>query len=154
MSNIEYYSTGMRWGARVGSRPFYDRLDRGRERSQPADRFGPISGMIETAENVARAAGIGRDEADAYTAGSHARATAAWQAGRFDDEVVPVAVPVRRDDPVLFTTDEGVRPDCTPDTLARLRPIRPGGTVTADNSRTTPPRPASWWPMTGSTRSG
>jgi acetyl-CoA C-acetyltransferase len=54
MSNIEYYSTDMRWGARSGSVTFYDRLDRGRERSQPVERFGVISGMIETAENLAQ----------------------------------------------------------------------------------------------------
>lgn len=143
MSNIEYYSTGMRWGARVGSRPFYDRLDRGRERSQPADRFGPISGMIETAENVARAAGISRDEADAYAAGSHARATAAWQAGRFDDEVVPVAVPVRRDDPVLFTTDEGyartARPTPSPG-CGRSGPAAPSRPTTPERRRRGLPR--------------
>ena len=46
MSNIEYYSTDMRWGARSGNVRFYDRLDRGRERSQPVERFGRISGMI------------------------------------------------------------------------------------------------------------
>ena len=49
MSNIEYYTTDMRWGKRAGTAPFYDRLDRGRERSQPEHRFGYISGMIETA---------------------------------------------------------------------------------------------------------
>ncbi|MDV7269235.1 beta-ketoacyl synthase N-terminal-like domain-containing protein, partial [Rhodococcus oxybenzonivorans] len=53
MSNIEHYTTGARWGTRAGSLNLYDRLDRGRERSQPEWRFGKISGMIETAENVA-----------------------------------------------------------------------------------------------------
>ena len=54
MSNIEYYTTDMRWGARAGSVTLHDRLERGRERSQPEERFGHISGMIETAENLAR----------------------------------------------------------------------------------------------------
>jgi acetyl-CoA C-acetyltransferase len=54
MSNIEYYTTDMRWGSRAGNTRLYDRLDRGRERSQPEWRFGKISGMIETAENLAR----------------------------------------------------------------------------------------------------
>jgi acetyl-CoA C-acetyltransferase len=54
MSNIEYYTTAMRSGARAGNVQMYDRLERGRERSQPVERFGVISGMIETAENVAR----------------------------------------------------------------------------------------------------
>lgn len=54
MSNVEYYTTDMRWGKRAGSVKFHDRLDRGRERSQPESRFGRISGMIETAETLAR----------------------------------------------------------------------------------------------------
>src|SRR5882672_5023532 len=58
MSNIEYYTTDMRWGTRSGSRLMHDRLERGRERSQPESRFGPISGMIETAENLASEYGI------------------------------------------------------------------------------------------------
>ena len=54
MSNVEYYTTDMRWGARAGTVKLFDRLERGRERSQPLERFGFISGMIETAENLAR----------------------------------------------------------------------------------------------------
>jgi acetyl-CoA C-acetyltransferase len=134
MSNIEYYTTTQRWGARAGNQVLYDRLDRGRERSQPEWRFGPISGMIETAENLAREFGITRPEADEYAARSHQRAAAAWQAGRFDDEVVPVEVPQRRGDPVLVSRDEGVRPDATPETLGKLRTLMPGGTVTAGNA--------------------
>src|ERR1700744_3170140 len=53
MSNIEHYTTSVRWGARSGNQMLYDRLDRGREMSQPAWRFGAISGMIETAEYLA-----------------------------------------------------------------------------------------------------
>ena len=52
MSNIEYYSTNMRWGNRAGNVTFFDRLARGRERSQPVERFGVISGMPETADNL------------------------------------------------------------------------------------------------------
>ena len=114
MSRIEYYSTATRWGARAGTVPLYDRLDRGRERSQPEDRFGPISGMIETAENLATDFGINRERADAYAARSHQRAAAAWKDGRFTGEVIPVEVPQRRGDPVLVESDQGVRPDSTP----------------------------------------
>ncbi|MGO8961788.1 MAG: acetyl-CoA C-acetyltransferase [Streptosporangiaceae bacterium] len=134
MSRVEHYTTSMRWGARSGNQFLYDRLDRGRERSQPEWRFGRISGMIETAENLAEQYGITRDEADAYAARSHQRAAAAWQAGRFDDEVVPVQVPQRRGDPVTMSRDEGVRPDSTAESLAKLRTIMPGGTVTAGNA--------------------
>src|SRR5690606_19750789 len=129
-----HYSTQVRWGSRSGGVQLYDRLDRGRERSQPEWRFGPISGMIETAENLAREYGITREQADEYAVRSHRRAAAAWESGAFDEEVVPGQVPVRRGDPVTFAREEGVRPDSTPGTLARLRPIVPGGTVTAGNS--------------------
>ena len=64
MSRVEYYSLNMRGGARAGSVTLYDRLERGRERSQPVERFGKISGMIETAENLARAYGVSREASD------------------------------------------------------------------------------------------
>jgi acetyl-CoA C-acetyltransferase len=134
MSRVEHYTTAMRWGARSGSQFLYDRLDRGRERSQPEWRFGKISGMIETAENLAEQFGITREEADVYAARSQQRAAAAWEAGRFDDEVVPVQVPQRRGDPVTVTRDEGIRTDTTPESLGKLRTIMPGGTVTAGNA--------------------
>ena len=134
MSNIEYYSTDMRWGARAGNVRFFDRLERGRERSQPVERFGKISGMIETAENLARDYGITREEADAYALRSHQRTAAAWAAGRFDDEIVPVSVPQRKGDPVVFSKDEGFRADITAESLGKLRVLLPGGTVTASNA--------------------
>ena len=134
MSNIEHYTTTTRWGARSGNQMLYDRLDRGREMSQPIWRFGPIRGMIETAENLASDYGIDREAADAFAARSHHRATAAEEAGAFDDEVVAVEVPQRRGEPRLFDRDEGIRPETTPETLARLRTLMPDGTVTAGNS--------------------
>ncbi|WP_028221762.1 acetyl-CoA C-acetyltransferase [Paraburkholderia oxyphila] len=134
MSNIEYYTTDMRWGARSGSVRMHDRLERGRERSQPEARFGYISGMIETAENLAKEYGITREEADAYAVRSHQRAAAAWESGRFAGEVVPVAVPQRKGDPVLFARDEGVRTDASEASLAKLKPLIEGGTVTAGNA--------------------
>ena len=134
MSNIEHYSTQVRWGSRSGGVTLYDRLDRGRERSQPEWRFGRISGMVETAENVAARYGITREESDAFAARSHRRAAEAWDAGRFTDEIVPVVVPQRRGEPVIFDRDEGVRPQSSVRTLAGLRTIMPGGTVTAGNA--------------------
>ena len=134
MSNIEHYSADVRWGSRSGSVALYDRLDRGRERSQPEWRFGPISGMVETAENLARAYGIGREESDEFAVRSHRLAAAAWARGAFDDEIVPVPVPQRRGEPVIVARDEGVRPDSSTDSLSRLRALMPDGTVTAGNS--------------------
>ena len=134
MSNAEYYTTDMRGGARAGSVTLHDRLSRGRVMSQPISRFGVISGMIETADNLARDYQISREECDEYAAASHQRATAAWNAGLFDDELVPVAVPQKRGDPVMFKRDEGVREDATPESLAQLKPIEKGGVVTAGNA--------------------
>ncbi|MHA7664807.1 acetyl-CoA C-acetyltransferase [Mycolicibacterium sp. HS_4_1] len=134
MSNIEHYTTTARWGSRSGNQALYDRLDRGRERSQPVWRFGEISGMIETAENLATDYGVDRAAADEFAVRSHRRAAAAQQNGLFDDELVTVEVPQRRGDPVTVARDEGVRPDTTIDTLMRLRTIQSGGTVTAGNA--------------------
>jgi len=134
MSNIEHYTTTARWGSRAGNQTLYDRLDRGREMSQPPWRFGPISGMIETAENLAADYGIDRAAADAFAARSHQRAAAAQNCGAFDAEMVAVEVPQRRGDPIVIDRDEGVRPDSTPESLARLRTITADGTVTAGNA--------------------
>jgi acetyl-CoA C-acetyltransferase len=134
MSNIEYYSTSMRQGARTGTVPFYDRLDRGRERSQPIERFGYISGLIETAENLAKSYGVTREQADMFSVESHKRAAAAWRQGKFADEIIPLSVPQKKGDPQLFDRDEGVRADSTMASLATLRPLIKGGSVTAGNS--------------------
>ncbi len=134
MSNVEYYTTDMRNGARMGSVVMHDRLARGRVMSQPVSRFGVISGMIETADNLARDYQISREQSDVYAARSHQRAAAAWAAGKFDDELVPVSVPQRRGDPVLFKTDEGVRADATAQSLSTLKAIEKGGVVTAGNA--------------------
>jgi len=134
MSNIEYYSTDMRWGSRAGSVTLHDRLQRGRERSQPEERFGYISGMPETAENLAKDYAITREQADAFALRSHQRAAAAWQAGKFADELVTLAVPQKKGDPLVFARDEGIRAETTMESLAKLKPVIKGGTVTAGNA--------------------
>jgi acetyl-CoA C-acetyltransferase len=134
MSNVEYYTTDMRWGTRSGSVKLHDRLERGRERSQPAERFGLISGMIETAENLAREYAISRQQADEYAARSQQRAAAAWAGGKFEQEVVPFSVVQKKGPAVLFARDEGVREDTSAQSLAALKPITAGGTVTAGNA--------------------
>lgn len=134
MSNIEYYSTTMRAGTRAGTVPFYDRLERGRARTQPPQRFGEISGMVETAETVASEHQITRDAADAYAAESQRRAYAAQMAGCFRDEIVPVSILGRRGEIGNFAKDETIRPDSTVEILAKLKPIFAGGAVTAGNA--------------------
>ena len=134
MSNVEYYSMDHRQGARAGSTTLHNRLTRGRVMSQPIERYGVISGMIETANNLARDFQISREECDEYAAMSHQRAAAAWDAGKFDDELVPVSVPQKRGDPIIFAKDEGIRADATPESLSQLRPIEKDGVVTAGNA--------------------
>jgi acetyl-CoA C-acetyltransferase len=134
MSNVEYYSTAMRGGARAGESVMYDRLSRGRVMSQPIARFGVITGMIETAENLAKDYGITREKADEYAVMSHKRATNAWAENKFADELVPVPVPQKKGDPVMFAKDEGFRPDASMETLGALRAIEKGGVVTAGNA--------------------
>jgi acetyl-CoA C-acetyltransferase len=76
-----------------------------------------------------------REEQDEFAATSHQRAAAAWKDGVFDDEVVPVEIPQRKGDPVVFATDEGVRADTTTESLARLRPaFAEDGTITAGSA--------------------
>ncbi|MGH9278683.1 MAG: acetyl-CoA C-acetyltransferase [Acidimicrobiales bacterium] len=78
---------------------------------------------------------ITREAQDAYAARSHERAAAAIKEGRLADEIVPVAVPQRKGDPVLVETDEGVRPETTAEKLAKLKPaFGPDGTITAGNA--------------------
>jgi acetyl-CoA C-acetyltransferase len=78
---------------------------------------------------------ISREDQDAFSAASHQKAAAAWKNGVFDDEVVPVAVPQRKGDPILVSTDEGIRADTTAESLGKLRPaFRKDGTVTAGSA--------------------
>ena len=134
MSNCEFYSTTQRWGSRLGSVTLHDRLERGRVRSQPEWRFGVIHSMMETADNLAADYGISREEADAYALRSQQRAAAAWASGAFANELVPVPVPQRKGDPILFDRDEGIRADSSMEGLAKLRPVHAGGVTTAGNS--------------------
>jgi acetyl-CoA C-acetyltransferase len=92
-------------------------------------------GMGAATETYTKLRGISREDQDAYSAGSHGRAAEAQKNGLFDDEIVAVEVPQRRGDPVMVTEDEGVRPDATAATLAKLRPaFAADGTVTAGSS--------------------
>ena len=138
MSNVEHYTTDLRGGVRMGDMKLHDRLSRGRLMSQPIERFGIITGMIETAENLAKDYEISRDEADAFAVRSHQNAAKAWEERKFDDHLVPVEVPQRRADPILFDHDEGYRADASMESLGKLRAIDlkrdPDAIVTAGNA--------------------
>jgi acetyl-CoA acetyltransferase family protein len=99
-----------------------------------AERYSTES-MGETAENVAERYGVSREDQDEFALESHRRAIAAQEAGRFDDELVTVAAPQPKGEPLTVHSDEGPRADTTLERLARLKPaFREGGTVTAGNS--------------------
>ncbi|HIN04838.1 MAG TPA: acetyl-CoA C-acyltransferase [Dehalococcoidia bacterium] len=134
MSNAEYYVNESRWGGRFGSMTLHDRLVRARETISPEERFGYISGMVETAENLAKQYEISREEQDEYALRSHQRAVAAVEGGFFDSQVVDIPVSQRRGDPVPFNKDEGPRGDTSLEALGKLRPITKEGTVTAGNA--------------------
>ncbi len=89
-----------------------------------------MGGLTEAANEADRY--FTREEQDAFAARSHQLAAQAWKNGLLDEEVVPVPIPQRKGEPVLFKEDEGIRPDTTVESLARLRPaFRPDGTITA-----------------------
>jgi acetyl-CoA C-acetyltransferase len=136
MSQTEFYLPDVRWNA--GGQPrLLDRLAEPR-RNSGGTRFPVAGGMIETAENLRREYGISRLEQDEWAVRSHERAVAAIEKGLFTDETVPVAVPQRKGDDHLVTTDEHPRPGTTVESLARLKPLLaksdPEATVTAGNS--------------------
>ena len=127
MSQAEHYALGLRAGVK-GDVQLADRLARARVTA--GGRSHPVpGGMLETAENLRRDYRISRQEQDEYALRSQQRTAAAVRAGRFAEEIVPVAG---------VTGDEHPRPDTTLDALAKLRPVRaavdPDATVTAGNS--------------------
>jgi acetyl-CoA C-acetyltransferase len=137
MSSAPFYSAAMRWGAPSGSGILlHDALARGRV-TAGGERFPVPGGMLETAENLRREYGIGREEQDELAVRSHRRAAAAQADGRFAEEIVAVTVPGRRGDTVV-DRDEHIRPDTSVEALARLRPVRlredADATVTAGNA--------------------
>ena len=100
-----------------------------------AEMYYPYS-MGETAENVAEHYGIDRERQDAFALESQRRAVAAIEAGRFDDQIVPVEVAGRKGETTTVSRDEHPRADTSAEALAKLRPAfkREGGSVTAGNS--------------------
>lgn len=131
MSQAPYVLRGARWGTRLGQPPT---LEDGLWDSLRDIQCGLAMG--ETAENLGERYGVTRADADAYALSSQRRAKAAWDAGAFRDEVIPVPVrnPKTRQT-VDWAVDEHMRPDSTPEVLAKLAPVfRKDGLVTAGNA--------------------
>ncbi|HEU4973513.1 MAG TPA: beta-ketothiolase BktB [Baekduia sp.] len=129
MSRAPMWLDQGRWGSKMGPSPITDPVQ-----GALSDPFHDIK-MGMTAENLAERMGISREEQDAFAVESHRRASAAQAAGRFDDEVVPVEVKVKRDT-VAFDKDEHIRHEVDAATMGKLPTIfkRDGGTVTAGNA--------------------
>jgi len=129
MSRGPYLAMAARWGARMGDMQLTDYM-----LNILHDPFYRIH-MGMTAENVAEAYGITRQQMDELAAESHRRAAAAIAAGRFKDQVVPVMLKTRKGE-VAFDTDEHVKPDTTVAALASMKPAfkKEGGSVTAGNA--------------------
>jgi 3-oxoadipyl-CoA thiolase len=99
-----------------------------------AELYGTLQ-MGETAERVAAKYEVSREDQDEFALRSHQRAIAAQRAGRFDAELVPVAIPQRKGEPITVSADEGPREDSSLESLARLKPVfQADGTVTAGNA--------------------
>jgi len=130
MSNAPYVMPAARWGARMGDTTMID--------SMMNDglwcAFDQCS-MGESSDIKSGSLGVTREEQDEWSAQSHARAAAATDSGHFAEEIVPVSVPQRKGDPQEIGTDEGIRPDVTPEALGRLRAaFTKDGTITAGNA--------------------
>ncbi len=114
--------------------PMYDRVLRARVMSQPEERFGILPTMMTWAETAAKEHGITREEVDKWALLSNRRACAARESGRFTEEIVPVPVPQRRGEPLLFSKDERPRSDASLEALSKLRAVLEDGVCTAGNS--------------------
>jgi acetyl-CoA C-acetyltransferase len=130
MSNCPYLLTRAREGLRMGNGQLLDSMIHdGLWCSFEQCHMG------HAGEVVATEYGIGRGAQDAYAAESHRRAASATAAGLFKDEILPVPIPQKRGDPILFDRDESIRGDTTVDALGALRPaFKQDGTVTAGNA--------------------
>ncbi len=128
MSRGPYWLPAARWGARMGEAEVVDPV-----MGALTDPFESIL-MGVTAENLAERGSISRERQDEFAVRSHRRAAEARASGRFDDQIVPVAVTSRRDT-VEFARDEHIREDASVDAMAKLKPVfKPEGTVTAGNA--------------------
>ncbi|HLR54510.1 MAG TPA: acetyl-CoA C-acetyltransferase [Pseudogracilibacillus sp.] len=91
--------------------------------------------MGVTAENICDAYNLTREEQDEFASASQMKAAQATEAGKFKDEIVPISIPKRKGDPVIFDTDEYIKPDTTTEKLSNLRPaFKKDGSVTAGNA--------------------
>jgi acetyl-CoA C-acetyltransferase len=130
MSNCPYLLTGAREGLRLGHGELRDSMIWDGLWDAYSDYHMGCTGEI-----VAEKYGVTREQQDQYALDSHRKAVAAIKAGKFKDEILPVAIKQRKGDPLMFADDEAPREDTSLEALARLKPaFKEGGTVTAGNA--------------------
>src|SRR5580704_10315484 len=130
MTQAPHLLPGARAGFRLGDATLVDSM----MYDGLTDAFDNIAMGLST-ERHNQKTGISRERQDAFAAASHEKAAAAAKEGRLAEEIVPVHVPQRKGDPLLFDTDEGVRPGTTAESLGALKPaFDKNGTITAGNS--------------------
>ncbi len=130
MSNCPYLLPKARVGYRLGHGKILDSMIQ----DGLWDAFEDFH-MGNTGEVVSEKYKISRERQDAYAVDSHSKAVAAIEAGRFRDEILPVEIPQRKGDPILFDTDESPRPNASIEALRALKPaFKKDGTVTAGNA--------------------
>ena len=130
MSMSSYVMPKARWGARMGDAKLIDTM----VHDGLTDAFSGVH-MGITAENINDQWGLNREEQDAFAANSQQKAEAAIKSGAFKDEIVPVVIPQRKGDPIVFDTDEYPKAGVTAAGLAKLSPaFRKDGSVTAANA--------------------
>jgi acetyl-CoA C-acetyltransferase len=131
MTNAPYLLPGARGGYRMGDATLVDSMIA----DALWDAFDQVHMGTGTEGYSCTDGRITRERQDAFAAASHERAAAAIKDGKFVDEIIPVSIPQRRGEPVVFETDEGVRPGTTPESLAALKPaFSKDGTITAGNA--------------------
>lgn len=133
MSTAVFYIRGARFGLGTGNTTLVDALTEGQFQSQPQEIYGTFN-MGATADNVAAQLNISREDVDAFALQSQQRAAKAIKEGKFKDEIVPVIIPQRKGDPIVFDTDEFPR-ETSMEKLAKLKPaFTKDGITTAGNS--------------------
>lgn len=130
MSLSSYAMPSARWGARMGDAKMVDMM----VYDGLTDAFNNYH-MGITAENIVEQWGLTREQLDEFSANSQQKAEAAIKAGKFKDEIVPVEIPQRKGDPVVFDTDEYPKFGTTVESMGKLKPaFKKDGTVTAANA--------------------
>jgi len=130
MSEAPYLVPKARFGARLGNAEMIDSMVHDGLWSTFTKQH-----MGESSDEVNRELEIAREDQDEWAARSHQRANRAWESGALGDEVVTVTLPARRGEAVSVARDEGIRPDATPQSLAKLAPaFKRDGTITAGNA--------------------